>query len=112
MNLKKAVKKSMAQESRGLPKQSAPRTVLRVQKFDSKAVVEEQLMDEILVEVLGQVAVKSLVTGKALVDYVSKYHPEFGAKEVWIGKLKAALGMEVARGNLILVRNLRFFAIW
>ena len=106
MNLKKAVKKSMAQESRGLPKQSPK------QKFDSKAVVEEQLMDEILVEVLGQVAVKSLVTGKALVDYVSKYHPEFGAKEVWIGKLKAALGMEVARGNLILVRNLRFLAIW
>merc|ERR1712112_196520 len=106
LNLKKAVKKSMAQESRALSKQNASRTVSRVQKFDSKAVAEEPLMDQILVEVLDRVAVKRLVTGKALVDYVSKYHPEFGAKEVWIGKLKAALGMEVARGNLILVSGL------
>jgi hypothetical protein len=112
LNLKKAVKKSLAQESRALSKQNASRTGSRVQKFDSKAVAEEPLMDQILVEVLDRVAVKRLVTGKALVDYVSRYHPEFGAKEVWIGKLKAALGMEVARGNLILVRNFWQISHW
>merc|ERR1712037_224358 len=110
--LKKAASRSMAQGQMGLNKQSASNTVLQVraQKVDPKAVVEGQpglpFMDEILAEALGKVAVKSLVTGKALVDHVAKNHPEFGIKEVWMGKLKAALDMEVARGNLLLVSGL------
>ena len=109
LNLKKAASQSIAQGSKGLNKQSASKTVLQVRtrKFDPRAVVEGQpglpLIDEILAEALSKVAMKSLVTGKALVDYVAKNYPEFGVKEVWIGKLKAALGMEVARGNLLLV---------
>ena len=111
--LKKAASRSMAQGQMGLNKQSASNTVLQVraQKVDPKAVVERQpglpFMDEILAEALGKVAVKSLVTGKALVDHVAKNHPEFGIKEVWMGKLKAALDMEVARGNLLLVTNFK-----
>ena len=103
----------MAQGQMGLNKQSASNTVLQVraQKVDPKAVVERQpglpFMDEILAEALGKVAVKSLVTGKALVDHVAKNHPEFGVKKVWMGKLKAALDMEVARGNLLLVTNFK-----
>ena len=31
---------------------------------------------------------------------------EFAVKEVWIGKLKAALDKEVARGNLFLVMSI------
>jgi len=112
LNLKKAASQSIAQGSKGLNKQSASKTVLQVRtrKFDPRAVVEGQpglpLIDEILAEALSKVAMKSLVTGKALVDYVAKNYPEFGVKEVWIGKLKAALGMEVARGNLLLVSGL------
>ena len=106
------VSQSMAQGSKGLLKKSASKTVLQVraQKFDPTAVEGQPglpLMDEILVEALGKVAVKSLVTGKALVDYVAKNYPEFVAKEVWIRKLKAALDMEVARGNLLLVTSFK-----
>lgn len=64
-------------------------------------------MDEILAEALGKVAVKSLVIGKALVHHVAKNCQEFGIKKVWIGKLKAALDMEVARGNLLLVTTFK-----
>ena len=105
LNLKKAASQSMAQGLTGLNKQSASNNVLQVraQKFDPRGQPGLPLMDEILAATLGRVAVKSLVTGKALVDHVAKNYPEFGSKEVWMGKLKAALDMEVARGNLLLV---------
>ena len=87
---------------------------MRGQKVDSKAskVADEvqhqlPLMDEILPKALGKVAVKGLVTGNALVAHVAKNYPKFGVKEVWLGKLKAALDMEVARGNLLLVTSLK-----
>ena len=109
LNLKKAASQSMAQGLTGLNKQSASNNVLRVraQKFDPRGQPGLPLMDEILAATLGRVAVKSLVTGKALVDHVAKNYPEFGSKEVWMGKLKAALDMEVARGNLLLVTNFK-----
>ena len=115
LNLEKAASQSMAQVSKGLNKQSASTTLLQVQaqKLDPKAVLEGHpghpglpLMDEILAEAFGKVAVKSLVTGKALVDHVARNYPEFAVKEVWIGKLKAALDKEVARGNLFLVMSI------
>ena len=108
-HLKKAASQSIAQGSKGLNQLSASKTVLQVraQKFDPRAVVEELLfMDAILAETLAKVAVKSLVTGKALVDHVARNYPEFAVKEVWIGKLKAALDKEVARGNLFLVMSI------
>ena len=111
LTMKKEVRQSMALGSEST---AAPyKKVLQVQvqrKFDPeapKAIVEGQpglpLMDEILPAALGKVAAKGLVTGKALVEHVAKNYPELGVKADWIRKLKEALGMEVARGNLLKV---------
>jgi len=114
LTMKKEVRQSMALGSEST---AAPyKKVLQVQvqrKFDPeapKAIVEGQpglpLMDEILPAALGKVAAKGLVTGKALVENVAKNYPELGIKADWLRKLKEALGMEVARGNLFQVSGL------
>jgi len=111
LTMKKEARQSMALGSEAI---AAPSKKVEVQKkFNpeaSKAIGEGQpglpLMDEILPEVLVKVAVKGLVTGKALVEHVAKNYPELGVKADWLRKLKEALSMEVARGNLLQVSGL------
>ena len=68
--------------------------------------VELPIMDEILPVAMEKVVDgRGLITAKAMVNYISKRYPQLGVKKGWLWKFKEALNMELARGNILLVRK-------
>ena len=104
---KSTLKEHMKMElAKKIEKSKTRKTFVTKGQAATERRVELPLMDEILPVAMEKVVDgRGLVTAKAMVNYVSKRYPQLGVKKGWLWKFKEALNMELARGNILLVRK-------